>query len=691
MEEVKETQVGNFQPKYATMKDLGFNNYEPIYPRDHLTNDVSAYKIFLTQEEKKLFQNITKAIYFFKSLPILLLCLLFISGCLFYFQQLLPSITLLITTLFLGCFCYKHLFTKPVIVRCAGGWVRDKLLQCNSDDIDLAIDTMTGRQFAEMLQKYFQIKQLTPNACIFTVHMALIYKNTIGYAILISLIATILYIIVNQKQNIYKMSSFAIIAQNPEKSKHLETVTFKIGNIEVDAVNLRKEIYTKDSSRVPEMTFATAKEDALRRDLTINALFYNINDGKVEDFTAQGLKDLITGIARTPLNAMITFEEDSLRILRNVRHAVTKFGFELHNDIIIAAQHPKIHKILKTQISRERMGVEFEKMLRGHYVWIAMQCLVQFGLAQILFEFPKDEQIVVFESSLNLFDKDRRWEYSIELTKITTQIVLTDINKCDVYNVCEDKIYGKQIQKELLFAAFTYPFHGIKFIETNKKKRKVESALVMYFVQYSLKGMIGGKKLGEMVYGCYHCGVDMVIDILTEENEKEKALEVGKFLRLCGDKWIYVMYLVKAVCRVYEKGISVKQIDELEWWIKNESGLIKCWEWKPLINGNELLEKYKDNGLKRDFRVAKLMKYILHLRLANPNIMLDEVDKLIVAWLEQNPAPQSKKSKKKKAKKKKKKTTTTLNSKTPKYKKTIKKHKTLSLVISLKLTNLNNI
>eukprot|EP01084_Bolivina_argentea_P064312 117311_1 len=555
------------QPKYRTMKDLGFNNYKPIYSRDHLKDkDISTIKISLTKEEKQLFQHIKDAI---------------------------------------NC---KQIFPEPVIIRCAGGWVRDKLLKCYSDDIDLAIDTMTGEQFAQRLQKYFQIKQETS----FKYHK---------------------------------------IAKNPEKSKHLETVTFKIGNIEVDAVNLRKEIYTKDSSRVPEMTFATAKEDALRRDLTINALFYNINDGKVEDFTAQGLKDLITGIARTPLNAMITFEEDSLRILRNVRHAVTKFGFELHNDIIIAAQHPKIHKILKTQISRERMGVEFEKMLRGHYVWIAMQCLVQFGLAQILFEFPKDEQIVVFESSLNLFDKDRRWEYSIELTKITTQIVLTDINKCDVYNVCEDKIYGKQIQKELLFAAFTYPFHGIKFIETNKKKRKVESALVMYFVQYSLKGMIGGKKLGEMVYGCYHCGVDMVIDILTEENEKEKALEVGKFLRLCGDKWIYVMYLVKAVCRVYEKGISVKQIDELEWWIKNESGLIKCWEWKPLINGNELLEKYKDNGLKRDFRVAKLMKYILHLRLANPNIMLDEVDKLIVAWLEQNPAPQSKKSKKKKAKK----------------------------------------
>ena len=40
------------------------------------------------------------------------------------------------------------------------------------------------------------------------------------------------------------------------------------------------------------MTFGTAEEDASRRDLTINALFYNINTGEVEDFTHRGIEDL---------------------------------------------------------------------------------------------------------------------------------------------------------------------------------------------------------------------------------------------------------------------------------------------------------------------------------------------------------------------------------------------------------------
>ena len=40
-------------------------------------------------------------------------------------------------------------FAPSVTLRCAGGWVRDKLLGRHSDDIDIAIDTMSGATFAE--------------------------------------------------------------------------------------------------------------------------------------------------------------------------------------------------------------------------------------------------------------------------------------------------------------------------------------------------------------------------------------------------------------------------------------------------------------------------------------------------------------------------------------------------------------
>ena len=73
------------------------------------------------------------------------------------------------------------------------------------------------------------------------------------------------------------------------------------------------------------MAFGSATDDAYRRDLTINSLFYNINLRCVEDFTGMGMEDLTKGAVRTPLPPRTTFLDDPLRILRAVRFAA-RFG-----------------------------------------------------------------------------------------------------------------------------------------------------------------------------------------------------------------------------------------------------------------------------------------------------------------------------------------------------------------------------
>jgi tRNA nucleotidyltransferase/poly(A) polymerase len=79
-------------------------------------------------------------------------------------------------------------------------------------------------------------------------------------------------------------------------------------DLEIDFVRLRHESYAGTNlwffsslycrcfvidTRIPNIKHGTAEEDALRRDFTINSLFYNINQGIVEDFTGQGLPDLL--------------------------------------------------------------------------------------------------------------------------------------------------------------------------------------------------------------------------------------------------------------------------------------------------------------------------------------------------------------------------------------------------------------
>lgn len=81
---------------------------------------------------------------------------------------------------------------------------------------------------------------------------------------------------------------------------------------DVDFTNLRSEVYA--DSRIPTIQLGTPEEDAHRRDLTINSLFFNINSRAVEDYTGHGLDDLRHGLIRTPLAARETFLDDPLRV-----------------------------------------------------------------------------------------------------------------------------------------------------------------------------------------------------------------------------------------------------------------------------------------------------------------------------------------------------------------------------------------
>ena len=76
-----------------------------------------------------------------------------------------------------------------------------------------------------------------------------------------------------------------VCAANPEKGKHLETASITLEGESIDLVNLRAPGHTEHKSD----RFGTATEDAMLRDLTVNSLFYNINESKVEDLTEKGI------------------------------------------------------------------------------------------------------------------------------------------------------------------------------------------------------------------------------------------------------------------------------------------------------------------------------------------------------------------------------------------------------------------
>ncbi|KAG6857615.1 hypothetical protein H0H87_010183 [Tephrocybe sp. NHM501043] len=240
--------------------------------------------------------------------------------------------------------CTKALKEEKGLVtscRIAGGWVRDKLLGHDSNDIDIALSDMMGLEFAEHLAEFASRRGV-------------------------------------------RTGNISKIAQNPDQSKHLETATFRFLGLDIDLVNLRSEEYAEDSRIPTEVSFGTPVQDALRRDTTINAMFYNVHTREVEDHTGKGLDDLGHGLIRTPLPPRETFLDDPLRVIRCVRFA-SRYGFDIVPEIAEAARDPVIQNALVTKVARERVGEELSKMMKGRDPLGAIQLIRNLSMYDSIF------------------------------------------------------------------------------------------------------------------------------------------------------------------------------------------------------------------------------------------------------------------------------------------------------------------
>lgn len=98
-------------------------------------------------------------------------------------------------------------------------------------------------------------------------------------------------------------------------------------DINVECVQTQKIQYPTNQDK--KVTFGTIDEDATHRDLTINALYYDISNDKILDPTKKGLDDIEKGILRTTNDPSIIFNDDPLRILRIIRFAsLYQWGIE---------------------------------------------------------------------------------------------------------------------------------------------------------------------------------------------------------------------------------------------------------------------------------------------------------------------------------------------------------------------------
>lgn len=172
-------------------------------------------------------------------------------------------------------------------------------------------------------------------------------------------------------------ASFGVIGVLPPLPKVRDSNEPTIEPTEV--ATFRSDGDYTDGRRPDSVHFGEAEQDALRRDFTINGLFFDPAENKVVDFVG-GQDDIERGVLRTIGRAEARIDEDKLRMLRAVRFA-TSLGFSVDDATITAIRK---HADEISVVSGERIGAEMRRILASEFADQGLQHLRSLALERVV-------------------------------------------------------------------------------------------------------------------------------------------------------------------------------------------------------------------------------------------------------------------------------------------------------------------
>jgi tRNA nucleotidyltransferase (CCA-adding enzyme) len=436
----------------------------------------------------------------------------------------------------------------------------------DSHDLDIAIDKMMGEKFAERLIEYLRTKNISASSC-------------------------------------------GVIQSNPDRSKHLETATLAIFGQFIDFVNLRAETYANDSRIPNSISFGTPLEDALRRDITINSMFWNVHTEEVEDFTGFGLLDLDEGTIRTPLPSKETLLDDPLRLLRVIRFS-TRFQYKIVPELIEAMQDPVVHEHLMQKVSRERIGIEIDKILHDRYGLQGMFLVNQAG---------------VFNSVFGCQDLSKLSGVEFEGKPTSIEGIDALLNAFAKIIYFNSEWSKSQLRLGLLACALL-PSAGQKYRVKSPSQQNPQHSGVKedFVVHVIIRDCLKLSNKDICAVGAVLNHLDRVDSLLMDHTRDHDPVLIGRLLKDIGSEWklSFALATVRSFwlngCNPMEELVVREYLSKLSNLLLyiDGIGLSEAWNFKPLLSGKEVQDHLR---IKPSSVVGKHLSELLDWQFANPH------------------------------------------------------------------------
>ena len=311
------------------------------------------------------------------------------------------------------------------------------------------------------------------------------------------------------------------------------TITALIDNIKFEITSLRKDIDT--DGRHAKVEFSDNwKEDASRRDFTINCIYADIQGNLFDPF--DGKKDLESGKVNFIGDVEVRIKEDYLRVLRYIRFFLN-YSKDKHSSKIIKIIKKNLSGV--SDISSERLLDEFQKLLKSKgfsKLGKDQECLEIIRLI-----FPQLKNISIF-NKLNKFAEKNF--FKVDFIFLISLLIIDGTDNVD-YFIFKFNL-SKKDKKRLLFlnSFFSKKLTNKAFLEKNLNKvfyfNGREALMDVIYFKIFKSNKVDNKliKLIEIFKKKEIPVMPLKANILIEKYQLIEGKELGKKLEIIEEVWV---------------------------------------------------------------------------------------------------------------------------------------------------------